>query len=162
MTTPSDLVIRRADREDAEGLARLNVEVQQMHAEAYPDLFKPVEGPDFAVPFFHRMLTLPEVHIFLAEREHPVGYIFARIIHREGNPFMYPHAMLYIEHIGVDPESQGQGVGAALMARVDELAQELGMDVIALDTWGFNTGAHGFFQAQGYETFNLRMWKRRL
>ena len=73
---------------------------------------------------------------------------------------MYDWEMLYIDQIGVMPEFQGKGVGKALIARAEKLAKQEGLDMVALDSWGFNTEAHAFFHAQGYAEYNLRMWKQ--
>lgn len=159
MNPSPEVVIRLATNRDADTLSRLCAEVQEMHAEAYPDIFKVVERTDFAVPFFHQMLADPNNYIFLAEGEQPLGYVFVQLMRRAGGPFTYPRSALHIDHVGVSRQSRGQGVGAALLTRVDELARELGVDVITLDSWGFNTDAHAFFRSQGFELSVLRMWK---
>ena len=151
--------IRRAKLEDIETLSRLNVHVQQLHAEAYPTLFKIPEQDDFAVPFFESLFEDVNVRIFLAEKDGPVGYIVLRIVRREENPFMHPWKFAYIDQISVQPAYQGKGIGKLLMARAAELAEEENLDFIVLDSWGFNTEAHEFFKSVGYDFYNYRMWK---
>ncbi len=151
--------IRQATRVDIETLSRLNVHVQQLHAEAYPKLFKMPEQDDFAVPFFESLFEDVNVRIYIAEDVIPVGYIVLRIVRREENPFMHPWKFAYVDQISVQPEYKGKGAGKFLMARTAQLAQEEGLDFIALDSWGFNTEAHGFFESLGYEFYNYRMWK---
>jgi GNAT superfamily N-acetyltransferase len=152
--------IRQAGSQDVETLSRLCAEVQQMHAEAYPEIFKEVERPDFAVSFFYQMLANPDHYFFLAEGELTLGYVFVQMVSREGGLFTYPRLALHIDQIGVTRQSRGKGVGAALLARVSELADELGAEMITLDSWEFNTDAHAFFRSQGFELSVLRMWKR--
>ena len=153
--------IRKASALDALVLSRMNLHVQQMHAEAYPDLFKMPQSDDFAVPFFTSMMHDPEVHIFIAEEsELPMGYIVLRIVKREEHAFMRSRRQVYIDQIGVQPEHQGKGVGTALMAHAEKLAQEEGMDFVALDSWDFNKEAHQFFFSRGYQTYKLQMWKK--
>ena len=152
--------IRKATIRDVNDLSRLSRVVQQMHVEAYPEIFKSPEGDDYAVSFFTSMLNDPTITIYFAEENEPIGYIFLRVVNREENPFMHSWRMLYVEHISVQPDYQGKGVGKALMVQAEKLAEQEGLDQIWLDSWGFNTKAHEFFHAQGYEKFNLRMWKK--
>ena len=152
--------IRQANELDVLVLSRMNVHVQQLHAEAYPDLFKIPQSDDFAAPLFTAMLQDPEKTIFIAKEDIPVGYIVLRVSQREENTFMHAWRFVYIDQICVQPEHQGKGVGTALMAQAEKLAEEEGMDFVGLDSWDFNTSAHEFFFSQGYQTYNLRMWKK--
>lgn len=152
--------VRKASMEDAALLSRLNMYVQHLHADAHPELFKPpVE--DFAAPFFEMFLEDPAVHIFIAEDTEgtPAGYVVCQVVHREETPFTFAWHYVHIDQISVEPEQQRKGVGAALMAQVDALAQEEGVTQITLNSWIFNTHAHRFFERHGYEVFNIRMWK---
>jgi ribosomal protein S18 acetylase RimI-like enzyme len=152
--------IRQAGKEDARLLSKLNVYVQRLHAEAYPDLFKLPEQDDFAVSFFEMFLDNPAVTIFIAEDPHPVGYVVCRVVKSEENPFMVARSFLYIDQISVEPEYHGKGIGKALMARAAQLAERESLPKIALDSWDFNQDAHAFFHSQGYEIYNVKMWKR--
>jgi ribosomal protein S18 acetylase RimI-like enzyme len=147
---------------DAALLSRLNMHVQQLHADAYPALFKPPTA-DFAVSFFEMFLENPMVQIFIAEEAEgkAAGYVVCQLIHREENAFTFERDYVHVDQISVEPEQQGKGVGSALMARVDALAKEAGVTQITLDSWIFNTHAHHFFERHGYAVFNLRMWKER-
>lgn len=151
--------IRQAKFEDVETLSRLNVHVQRLHAKAYPNLFKMPEQNDFAVPFFESLFEDVNMRIYIAADPIPAGYLVLRIVRREENPFMHPWKFAYIDQISVQPEYQGKGVGKLLMARAAQLAGEENLDFVVLDSWGFNTDAHGFFESVGYDFYNYRMWK---
>ena len=152
--------VRKASMADAALLSGLCMHVQQLHADAYPELFKP-PTEDFAVPFFEMFLENPAVHIFIAEDADgtAAGYVVCQVIHREESAFTFARDYVHIDQISVEPEFQRKGAGSALMAKVDALAQEVGAAQITLDSWMFNTHAHRFFERHGYEVFNLRMWK---
>ena len=152
--------VRSAVKQDARLLSRLNVHVQQLHAEAYPDLFRPPEQDDFALSFFEMVLDDPAIYIFIAEDPQPVGYLMCQVVNTTGNPFMFARSFLQIEHISVEPDHQGKGIGKALMDRANQLAEELALSRISLGSWSFNQQAHAFFHTQGYEIYNVRMWKK--
>jgi ribosomal protein S18 acetylase RimI-like enzyme len=152
--------IRKASRGDLETLSRLNVHVQQLHAEAHPDLFKMPTGDDFAVSFFTSLIDDSNIFIYLAEEAAPIGYIVLRVMRRSENAFMHPWHFVYIDQICVEPDYQGKGIGKALIEEAEKLAVLMDLDFVGLDSWDFNTEAHEFFYTQGYETFNLRMKKK--
>ena len=81
------------------------------------------------------------------------------MIEREETPFTYPNRFLHIDQISVRPDAQGGGAGTALMDQIEKLARELGASKIQLDSWNFNTKAHAFFEALGFEKFNYRFWQ---
>ena len=152
--------IRKATATDSRLLSSLCVDVQSLHAEHHPDLFKMPQSDDFAVSFFDEMLADPSVTIYIAEADaQALGYIFCKLFERPESPFTYINRFLQIEHISVRPDAQQHGVGNALMKRVDELAREIGVTKIQLDSWGFNIEAHAFFEKMGFEKFNYRFWK---
>lgn len=152
---------RPADTADIPVLSRLCAHVQQMHADAHPDLFKPPLEESFAVSFFEMIMLKSEFRTFIAEQAGEVaGYIVLQVVHREDNPFTYSREYLHIDQISVDPEHQGTGVGKALMACATQMAKEEGLSQVTLGSWMFNQKAHQFFKSQGYEISNIHMWKK--
>ena len=151
--------IRKANNEDIPLLSRLNKSVQVLHAEAEPGYFKMPESDDFAVPFFETVFEYANNHVWILEEDgEALGYIFVRVGHRDENPFMHASDYMFIDQVAVEPEHQGKGCGEILMDTALQFAKELMLDFIALDIWAFNTQAQGFFEAQGYKTYNQRMW----
>jgi GNAT superfamily N-acetyltransferase len=153
--------VYQAEKSDAALLSRLNLAVQLLHAKGCPEIFKMPAGDGFAVGFYEIVLGQENTYVFIVEDEGEArGYIFMRVMHREGNILMYPWSYLYIDQISVEPPHQGKGYGRVLMEKANELAEEHGLDQILLDSWFFNQGAHSFFEKQGFEVFNLRMWRK--
>ena len=152
--------IRQANSADCLLLSSLCVDVQRLHAEHHPDLFKIPPGDDFAVPFFEEMLANPLTRVFIAEEEgDATGYILCQVIDRPETSFTYARRFLHIDQLSVRPARQRKGVGAALIERAISLARELKVPKIQLDSWDFNTEAHTFFERMGFEKFNFRFWR---
>jgi diamine N-acetyltransferase len=151
--------IRLATLADAERIAALNVDVQNVHAEALPHIFKHVADASFALPYITEQLENPNNYFYIASiGGEDVGYVFARVVRRPENAYMHPRDMVYIDQISVEPAYQRHGCGAALIQAVRELAREQDISTVAMDTWFFNEKAQAFFAHEGFTTFNMRMW----
>ena len=152
--------IRQATPADSSLLSSLCMDVQRLHAEHHPHIFKMPQSADFAASFFDKMLADPAATIYIADEDaQALGYILCKMIEREEDPFTYPNRFLHIDQISVRPDAQGRGAGTALIDEVEKLARELGVSKIQLDAWNFNTKAHTFFEALGFEKFNYRFWR---
>lgn len=58
---------------------------------------------------------------------------------------------LYVSHLWIDAQMRGKGLGAALLARGEEVAARHGMLGAHLTTASFQ--ARGFYEKQGYSVF---------
>jgi hypothetical protein len=68
--------MRRAGLQDAELLARLNRDVQQLHVDAHPRLFKAVSDDETVTAWFADLLAKPDAHLLIGlGGAEPVGYI---------------------------------------------------------------------------------------
>lgn len=151
--------IRLATMADVESISALNVDVQNIHAEALPHIFKHVSDPGFAVPYITELMNAPNNYFYIASIDgEDVGYIYARVVRRPESAYMHPWNFVYIDQISVKPAYQGQGCGAALIQAVRDLAKAQGITTVALDTWFFNEKAQAFFAREGFTMFNMRMW----
>lgn len=155
------LVIRDAGVADAALLARLNTDVQQLHADAWPSRFKePSDTAAFAAHFAD-YLAKPLHFAFIAEVDgEPAGYLAGLIIEREDNAFKRAETVLHVDQIGVQPAARRRGAGRALLDAARARGAAAGVTTITLDTWAFNGHAQGFFATCGFERYMVRMWSR--
>lgn len=152
--------IRKAASTDSLLLSTLCMDVQKLHAQKHPTLFKYPLSSDFAVPFFEQMFPDDTKYIYIAEEnEQALGYVFFKVMERDENPFLFARRYLLIDQISVRPEAQGRGVGKALIQQVEVVAHELGVPLVELGSWDFNTSAHGFFEKKGYGKRYFEFWK---
>jgi ribosomal protein S18 acetylase RimI-like enzyme len=151
--------IRAATPNDSLLLSTLCRDVQSLHAEHHPQVFKMPQNDGFAVAFFDEMLAAAEVTIYIAEEDsRPLGYILCRLFDRPENVFTYGNRFLFIDQISVRPEAQRRGIGTALLRQAELRARELGLSKIQLDSWDFNLDAHTCFEKYGFHKFNHRFW----
>jgi GNAT superfamily N-acetyltransferase len=152
--------IRQAVSKDGLLLSSLSMDVQSLHAEHHPGIFKAPPNKDFALSFFNEVLEDLATRIFIAEKDgQALGYILCKLIERPADPFTFAMRYLLIDQISVCPESRGQGVGAALIKQAEVFAKELGVRRIRLDSWDFNIKAHAFFERLGFQKFIFRFWR---
>ncbi|WP_157487600.1 GNAT family N-acetyltransferase [Leifsonia sp. Root112D2] len=147
--------IRHAEDVDLDALTQLGIGIQQLHADGRPDLFNEPVADD--IREFFRSQLAEGSHVLVAETgaSGPIGYLIAEHRTRDANPFMQASSVLYIHHISVEPSSQATGIGQRLMDAVVSLARTLNVSTLRLDSWHFNTDAHGFFESQGFTPVNI-------
>ena len=152
--------IRQATSKDNLLLSSLSMDVQRLHAGNHPEIFKMPQSNDFAVTFFDEMLADPLVRIFIAHEDgSALGYVLCKLIERTENPFTFAMRYLLVDQISVRPEANGKGVGKALLEQAEVLAREWNVSRVQLDSWGFNSSAHVFFEKMGFEKFGFRFWR---
>jgi ribosomal protein S18 acetylase RimI-like enzyme len=143
------MTLRRALPADASTLARLNAHVQGWHSANFPESFYPHPDPAALVAYFTDRLADPACTAFLTG-DPALGYALCTLQIREASVFSPPVRRLMIDHVAVAPEVRRKGHGRALLQAAIDLARELQVDEIMLDTWVGNREAHAFFRAAGF------------
>ena len=158
---PMPVEIRTATPEDAGTIAELNVDVQQIHADAHPWRFKPPGPYTFTEKDAQDLLGNPGYFAFLAFDEGvPTGYLVAEIAYRPETARQFAHELIYIHEIGVRPGARRKGIGGLLLDAAKEHAQSLQIPLLTLDTWSFNEDALRFFQKNGLVPVSVRFWNK--
>mgnify|MGYP001468147670 CR=1 FL=1 len=151
--------VRRATTEDAAVLSLLNADVQKLHADALPPIFKQPSATTFPPTTVTKLMSDPNNHFFLAEDNGiGVGYAWAEISRRPENGAQFARNSILVHHISVQPAHQQNGHGERLVAAVKALAKAEKISTVTLDTWSFNRSAQTFFERQGFSPYNHRLW----
>jgi ribosomal protein S18 acetylase RimI-like enzyme len=151
--------IRFATLADAATISALNDDVQQLHAEALPKIFKPPSDETFAPDVVSALMKAPNHYFWLAiEDGQPVGYLFATVRHQPDTPVKQAIDLISIEQISIKPDARSKGYGKQMMETVMDFARQQGISLLTLDVWSFNTRAHKFYEDLGFRNYNERMW----
>jgi len=151
--------VRRAAAADCAVLSELNAGIQRLHADAHPDFFKPPSATTFPPDYWIELMARPDTVMLVAELGgRVVGYLYGDVTPALETSSTYAFQRFHIHHVGVTPEQQGQGCGAALLEAAKEEARRRGIGRLTLATWAFNHQAHRFFEGQGFTYYNHRMW----
>jgi len=152
--------IVKATGKDIPDLVFLNSFVQKIHADHHPEVFKSEPDNQELSRFFQEIIEESENVVFVAfVEEKAVGYLLATFGKRRENPFKYELHQAHIDQIVVQDGYRNQGIGDALVKRIEIFAREKGISRIGLDSWSFNEDAHGFFEKHGFSVYSISMWK---
>lgn len=152
------LCIRLADRNDAEIIYAMSMEVQQMYAEAQPDFYKTTENSSLEVSNIVDLLADTNNHFFIEyEDEKPVGLIHAQLVNQAESASYRARDFIYIYNIFVKESHRKKGHGKQLLETVRQLANTKDINIIELDVGSFNTGARIFFTKQGFIPMGERL-----
>ena len=141
--------IRRAEEKDIPGILKLLVQVDMVHHNGRPDLFK---GP--ATKYNEKQLKS-----IIADDKSPVFVCVdgdevlahAFCIHKQivGDSVLTDVRTLYIDDICVDEGARDRHVGKALYEAVVNYAKEQEYYNITLNVWSCNPAAMKFYEAMG-------------
>jgi diamine N-acetyltransferase len=148
-----ELSIRPATIDDYDGVALVFDEIDRLHRQALPHIFRAVAGRALERAYFEAVLADPEADWLLAERAGEiVGFANVRILHAPDRPMLVPRSFVEAGSLAVRADHQHTGIGRALMGRVADWAVARGLDEIELNVWEFNRDAIGFYEVLGYVT----------
>jgi len=154
------VTVRVAVIEDADAIASLTAEVQQIHNDALPDIFKTSSDRLFSREKLATLLRDTNSTVAVAESDGEViGHVYGVIVQRAENDFKVADKYMYIQQIGVRKDFRRQGVGRALVAFIEERAVASAVTGLQLDYWAFNTRAQGFFESCGFSPSQVMMRK---
>jgi len=135
--------------------------VQDLHVAAHPDVFRPSSDLPSIEDFFSKSISDTSQHVLVAEVDGmAVGYLCATIEREPAHTFKRDTTRLYVHQVAVATNRRRRGIGRALFAAVEQIAQDQSIDDIALDTWSFNQEAQDFFASLGFSVYKINLWKR--
>lgn len=151
--------VRRAEGRDIPAIMGLLVQVNMVHHNGRPDLFK---GPTtkYTEAELEQILQNDDTPVFVCVDEGGavLGHGFC-VKERYGGQLMTERETLYIDDICVDENSRGQHVGQALYEHILQYAKKLGCYNVTLNVWTCNPGAMRFYEKMGLTPYRVSMEK---
>ncbi len=161
MSTPIE--VREAGEDDRETLLGFHQSLYKSHRDEVvaADVLPLIEYRDYAQVVeddVNALLAGRNSHILIAEsRGVAVGYI-------TGRTKVELHRVLtqrgIVEDWFVDPERRRQGIGAALLGKLEERFRSVGCEVIESGTWSSNDGARRAHDSLGFREIRVVYRKR--
>ena len=141
-------MIRLATTNDIPRLLELLHQVNMVHYERRPDIFKP-HTTKYNAEQLQDLLTQPDKAIFVYEDEGVQGYAFVQMEDVHDDILLQDMRTLYIDDICVDEQARGKHVGKQLFEHVRAYAEKLGCRAITLNVWEGNDAAMAFYRKLG-------------
>lgn len=155
--------VRKASKEDIKGIMHLLVQVNMVHHNGRPDLFK---GPTtkYTEQELEEILKDRNTPVFVfvdkptdrssgipvnASGEAVLGHAFCIMQWHLGERLMEDIKTLYIDDICVEETARGRHVGQELYRFTEEYARSQGCYNVTLNVWECNPGARAFYEAMG-------------
>lgn len=147
-------VIRVAVLEDYEAIEGLMKQVQDLHVEWRPDIYKPCKMVLSKEEFF---ALVEEKTLLVAEYKGDVIGLLAFVYRRVGSEKQVERKVLFIDAMAVDESYRGRGIGHQLFDIVKVIAKEQNCDGIELQVNARNVWAKAMYESYGFTEKSINM-----
>ena len=141
-------MIRKATKEDIPRLIDLLYQVNRVHYQLRPDMFKP-NTTKYSKQELEALLNEGQKPIFVYDDGGVLGYAFCQIHEVKDDLLLQDNKTLYIDDLCVDESARGKHVGKALFEFVRQYAQQNGCYAVTLNVWAGNEAAIRFYEQMG-------------
>lgn len=150
--------IRRAREQDMKDINRLLVQVNMVHHQGRPDLFR-AGKKKYTDEQLRELIHDDSRPIFVAvdEQERVLGYAFCIFQQHLDDNILTDIRTLYIDDLCVDETIRGQHIGKSLYEAVLAFARESGCYNVTLNVWTLNEGAMKFYEKCGLKPQKVGM-----
>lgn len=140
-------------------IAGLVEEVQNLHANLFPNVYKPFEYKGIETAM-EAMFSNGNCRVFIAKlNTETIGYMMLLINEIPESAFHYSFKIIHIDQIAVAEKHQRNGVGEILMQKAETIGKELNIHRIELDHLYDNAKAAKFFQQKGFIPYRSKLFK---
>ena len=152
-------MVRKANKNDIGRIIELLHQVDMVHHEIRPDLFKP-NTTKYNEQELEALLDNDSKPIFVFEDGKVLGHAFCLITEVRDDKLLQDIKTLYIDDICVDEKARGNHVGKALYEYVHNYALSIGCNNITLNVWEGNDPALSFYRNMGMKVQKTTMEMR--
>lgn len=151
--------IRKAKKEDIKALDHLLYQVQSIHHQGRPDIFK-IGQKKYTDSELLDIINNPQTPVFVAVfNQEVVGYAFCIFQQHISHNILTDIKTLYIDDLCVDENIRGQHIGKAIYEHVLNFAKENGCYNVTLNVWTLNDDAMKFYEKCGLKPQKIGMEK---
>ncbi len=152
-------LVRRAVVKDIPSLMELLKQVNKVHYDGRPDLFK--LETKYSPNELSKIIADNDTPVFVCENEDGkiLGHGFCVMQRPENTRLLTDILTLYIDDICVDESARGMHVGEAIYEHIIEYARIKGCYNVTLNVWSCNPGAMKFYEKMGLVPYKVGMEK---
>ena len=149
-----EVVVRLPRLQDYERVSKIMDQVQQLHVEWRPDVYKPA-SPLITMDMFEAILK--DENWYVAEADGVVVGVLELMKRHVESPAQVMKDVLFISTMAVDEKYRGKGIGHLFFEKVKRLKQEKGYDTIELRVNAKNRLAYEMYRKYGFTEKSINM-----
>ena len=146
--------IRNAEYSDYSAVKKIMDQVQQMHVDWRPDIYR-YNDEFVSEEVFKQMVNSGNLYVAV-ESESIVGVLEVSYKHIE-TPAHVTRDIVFIDTMAVDADYRGKGVGRLFFEKATELKDEAGADGIELQVNAKNQDAYSIYRKYGFTEKSINM-----
>ena len=150
-------MIRQATQDDLQKVNQLRKQVNELHIQGEPKIFKPGFSVEMQQYVFQFINNDQKILLVYEDEKGICGYAMVSFVVKPETPYRYELRFAEIEEIGVDANCQGKGCGKKLINHIVEIAKQKGFMQIELNMFTFNQNADVFYEKIGFETYRKHL-----
>ena len=147
------VIIRSPKSEDYDRFSNIMDQVQALHVEWRPDVYKPA-SPLITREVFEEILK--EENWFVAEADGMVVGVLEIMVRHVESPSQVTKDILFISSMAVDQAYRGNGIGHLFFEKAKQLKEERGYDAIELQVNAKNRLAYEMYKNYGFTEIALQ------
>ena len=149
-----EVIVRLPRLQDYERVSKIMDQVQQLHVEWRPDVYKPA-SPLITMDMFEAILK--DENWYVAEADGVVVGVLELMKRHVESPAQVMKDVLFISTMAVDEKYRGKGIGHLFFEKVKRLKQEKGYDTIELQVNAKNRRAYEMYRKDGFTEKSINM-----
>jgi len=150
---------RKAKKEDLSQVVEIMEQIQRLHEEARPEIFKSKTKEQIEQEALELIEDEKEYVIIAVNDGEVCGILMCNLKDVKNHRNLKDSKSLWIDELGVNEKYRKLGIGKQLMKHAEELAKELKCKTITLNCWSFNENALRFYEKQGMVNQRIIMEK---
>lgn len=149
-----NFTIRNVMLKDYEEVMAIMNQVQEMHVEWRPDIYKP---NDNLIPMDVFEKIVEGDSFYVAETEGRVVGVLEFVFRHVESPSHVTRNVIFIDTMAVDEGYRGMGIGHLFFEKVKEIKEQKGYDGIELQVNAKNKAAYEMYSRYGFTEKSINM-----
>ena len=146
--------IRTAKKADYESVIKIMSQVQDMHVEWRPDIYKPNDNL-ILEDVFEKIIE--DGTFFVAETNDMVIGVLEFVFRHIESPSHVTRDVIFIDTMAIDENFRGMGIGHQMFDFLKKLKQEKNLDAIELQVNARNRAAYEMYHKCGFTEKSINM-----
>ena len=149
-------LIRCAAAEDYDSVEAIMKEVQQLHIDWRPDIYKPTD-PVYAPAYFQSLVA--DRRLLVAEQNGTVVGLLSYLYRHIESDKQVARTVIFVDDLAVQAAHRGQGIGTKLLSVIRDKVQAEHLDGLELQVNARNQAARAMYEKLGFteKSINLEL-----